>query len=48
MSASELLNSILKLLVNLERLNLGAGVWVGEQVDPLAVFVGVARELGRG
>ncbi len=48
MSASELLNSILKLLVNLERLNLGAGVWVGAQVDPLLVFEDVVSELGYG
>ncbi len=26
----------------------GAGVWVGAQVDPLVVFVGVVSELGRG
>ena len=27
---------------------MGAGVWVGAQVDPLAVFVGVVSELGWG
>ncbi len=26
--------------------NCGAGVWVGAQVDPLVVFVGVVSELG--
>ena len=29
-------------------LNLGAGVWVGAQVDPLVVFVDVVSELGWG
>ena len=28
--------------------NQGAGVWVGAQVDPLVVFVGVVSELGWG
>jgi len=28
--------------------NCGAGVWVGAQVDPLAVLVGVVSELGWG
>ena len=28
--------------------NQGAGVWVGAQVDPLAIFVGVVSELGWG
>ena len=28
--------------------NWGAGVWVGAQVDPLVVFVGVVSELGWG
>ena len=27
---------------------LGAGVWVGAQVDPLLIFVGVVSELGWG
>ena len=31
-----------------ECLNWGAGVWVGAQVDPLVVFVGVVSELGWG
>jgi len=26
-------------------MNRGAGVWVGAQVDPLVVFVGVVSEL---
>ena len=29
-------------------LSAGAGVWVGAQVDPLVVFVGVVSELGWG
>ena len=28
--------------------NFGAGVWVGAQVDPLVIFVGVVSELGGG
>jgi len=28
--------------------NMGAGVWVGAQVDPLFVFVRVVSELGWG
>ncbi len=28
--------------------NWGVGVWVGAQVDPLVVFVGVVSELGWG
>ena len=28
--------------------NWGAGVWVGAQVDPLVIIVGVVSELGWG
>ena len=40
--------SIPKPQVKSEYLNQGAGVWVGAQVDPLVVFVGVVSELSWG
>ena len=32
----------------IQNFELGAGVWVGTQVDPLVVFVDVVSELGWG
>ena len=32
----------------IQNFELGAGVWVGAQVDPLVIFVGVVSELGWG
>ena len=40
--------SIPKLQVKCEYPNFGAGAWVGAQVDPLVIFVGVVSELGWG
>jgi len=37
-----------KTQVRCECLHSGAWVWVGAQVDPLVVFVGVVSELGWG
>ena len=47
-SASELLNITHKLQLVCEYPNLGAGVWVGAQVDPMVGFVSVVGELGWG
>ena len=46
--ASELLTSIPNPQVRCEYTHSCAGVWVGAQVDPLVVFVGVVSELGWG
>ncbi len=44
----ELLDQLRVLRFNLTMGSVSAGVWVGAQVDPLAVFVGVVSELGWG
>ena len=44
----ELLDQLRVLRFNLTMGSVSAGVWVGAQVDPLAIFVNVVSELGWG